>query len=93
MKDIQVRLGNRVRDLREKAELSQLQLALLADIDRTYISSLENGNRNVSINNILKLANALGYTVKEFFNIKDFDEILFNIDKEIAAEKKPNKYE
>jgi transcriptional regulator with XRE-family HTH domain len=51
--------GQKVRDLRIKKGLSQEQFAELAGLHRTYISSLELGKRNVSILNVVALANAL----------------------------------
>ena len=51
--------GLKVKALRERLGLSQLQLSYKADLDRTYIGSLEGGHRNVSLLNIHKLAEAL----------------------------------
>ena len=54
--------------------MSQKDLAYIADLDRSYIASIENGQRNVSIINIEKIANALNITLKEFFNDNEFEE-------------------
>lgn len=54
--------------------MSQKDLAYTADLDRTYIASIENGQRNVSIVNIEKIANALNVTLKEFFNDNEFEK-------------------
>ena len=51
--------GERVRSLRTSRNLSQEQLAELADLDRTYISGVERGIRNISLINISALAGAL----------------------------------
>lgn len=51
--------GHRVRTLRVVAGFSQEQLAGRAGLHRTYVSSLERGFRNVSLDNILRLAEAL----------------------------------
>ena len=51
---IQLNVGKRIKDLRENFKYSQEQLANLAQLDRTYITSVENGHRNVSIKTILK---------------------------------------
>jgi transcriptional regulator with XRE-family HTH domain len=51
--------GRRVRERREDIELSQEQLAERADLHRTYISSVEQGRRNLALRNIVKLAQAL----------------------------------
>lgn len=57
--DPTVEFGRRMRKLREKAELSQEQLAEEAGLHRTYIGSVERGERNVSLQNILRIARAL----------------------------------
>jgi transcriptional regulator with XRE-family HTH domain len=65
---IQEKFGVRVRELRLAKELSQEKLANIAEIDRTYMTSLENGRRNVSIQNIEKIIAALGTSMSEFFD-------------------------
>ena len=52
---IKQKVGARVRELRNQKGLSQEKLALAADIDRTYIASVESGKRNISIVNLEKL--------------------------------------
>ena len=52
--------GNNVRCLRIKKGLSQEQLADLAGLHRTYIGGIERGERNISLENIVKIAKALG---------------------------------
>ena len=71
--DVKVKIGKRIRQLRESAELSQKDLAYTADLDRSYIASVENGQRNISIINIEKITKALDVTLKEFFNDIEFD--------------------
>lgn len=51
-----VRFGKRVRDLREARELSQEAFADVCELDRTYISGVERGVRNISLINIQKIA-------------------------------------
>lgn len=51
--------GERVRTLRTKKSISQEKLADLAELDRTYISGVERGVRNISLLNIVKIADAL----------------------------------
>lgn len=65
---IQKVLGKRIKALRKTRSLSQEALADLANLDRTYINSVENGRRNISIVNIEKIALALGVSLKEFFD-------------------------
>ena len=52
-------LGRNVRDARKRRGLSQEQLALDADMKRSYVSDLERGTRNPSIKAIERLATAL----------------------------------
>lgn len=52
--------GVNLRVEREKVGISQEALADIAHLDRTYIGSVERGERNVSLINIVKLAKALG---------------------------------
>jgi len=59
--------GHRVRKLRTSRCLSQESLALACDLDRTYIGGIERGERNVSLVNIQKIADALGLPVRELF--------------------------
>lgn len=66
--DIKLLVGKRVKELRNDLGISQEELADLASLDRTYITSVECGKRNISIVNIEKLAIALHVSLKEFFN-------------------------
>lgn len=52
--------GRRVRKLREGAGLSQEALAEGAGLHRTYISSVERGQRNIGLDNTIRIARALG---------------------------------
>ena len=62
-----------MRLLRNEAGISQEELAFRSKLDRTYINSVENGKRNISIVNIEKIAKALGISVSEFFNNTDLN--------------------
>jgi transcriptional regulator with XRE-family HTH domain len=58
--DILVRFGKKLRAVRTDKQVSQERLAELAGLHRTYVSSIERGQRNVSLLNIARLAKALG---------------------------------
>jgi DNA-binding XRE family transcriptional regulator len=66
--DIQHKYGIKVKKFRINKGWSQEKLALNADLDRTYIPSIEKGKRNVSIVVIEKIAIALDVDIKDFFN-------------------------
>ena len=63
--DILEKFGKRVRELRQKCELSQEELAEECGLDRTYMSGIERGKRNLGLRNIEKVAAALGITITE----------------------------
>ena len=62
------KFGQRIRTLREGRGLSQEQLAELSGLDRTYISGIERGIRNVALRNIVALAQALDVSLSELFD-------------------------
>lgn len=66
---IEQRFGLRVRAVRTERGLSQEKLAELSGLHRTYISSLERGERNVSLQAIEKLAKAFGISVQELMDV------------------------
>ncbi len=70
--DIRIKIGKRLRELRTKKGLSQEKFSFICELDRTYIASIEQGKRNVSVANIEKIANALDMTVYEFFKSELF---------------------
>ena len=64
---ITIRFGERVRDLRTQRNISQEKFALNIDMDRTYLASVESGKRNISLENISKIAEGFGITLEELF--------------------------
>ena len=68
MDDITVRFGDRLKELRAQKGISQEKFALQIGMNRTYYASVEAGRRNVSLRNILKIAEGLDITLSEFFN-------------------------
>lgn len=66
--DIRILVGKRVKELRNRLGVSQEELAEIAELDRTYITSVERGKRNISIVNIEKIATALNISLRDFFN-------------------------
>ncbi len=65
--DIRIRFGKRLSELRRVKGLSQEELAFHAGLHRTYVSSAERGQRNVSLVNIEKLAKALEIDLADLF--------------------------
>jgi transcriptional regulator with XRE-family HTH domain len=65
--DVKKQFGQKVKLFRIDKGWSQEKLALAANLDRTYIPSIEKGERNVSIEVIYKLSKALDIDIIEFF--------------------------
>ena len=72
--DIKMKVGNRIRELRKDIAISQEALANKADVDRTYVTDVENGRRNVSVEILERIINALEVSFTEFFNSKEFKQ-------------------
>lgn len=62
---LQIAFGAIIRTLRLEKGLSQEELADLSNLHFTYVSSVERGERNISIENIARLAKALGCQLKD----------------------------
>lgn len=60
-------LGEKIKELRKETGLSQEKFALKIDMDRTYFATVESGKRNISLQNIEKIAKGLNVTISELF--------------------------
>lgn len=69
-----VAIGNNIRNLRINNNLSQEELASKSELHRTYIGAIERGERNFSILNLIKIANALDVELSLLLKLKDEDE-------------------
>jgi transcriptional regulator with XRE-family HTH domain len=65
--DIKEKFGLKIKQIRLGKSISQEKLANLANLDRTYIQSIESGKRNVSIIVLEKLSKALNVPIGDFF--------------------------
>ena len=65
--DVKTQLGMRIAYLRKQRKLSQEELSFRSNVNKNYISDLENGRRNVSIEILGKIADALGISLEELF--------------------------
>lgn len=62
-----LRFGQRIRNLRKKLGISQEALAFRCGLHRTYIGSVERGERNISLLNIIRISKALQIELSKFF--------------------------
>jgi transcriptional regulator with XRE-family HTH domain len=70
--NIKEKFGHKIKQLREEKSFSIEQLANISNVDRNYISDIEKGKRNVSIEIIEKIITALDTDLANFFNDKEF---------------------
>lgn len=66
-KNILIKFGNRVKKLRKAKGLSQEELAHFAGLHRTYVGMIERAEKNITLNNIEKIANALDTEIYNLF--------------------------
>lgn len=71
---IQKDFGFACKKIRISKGLSQEKFALLIEMDRTYYASVESGKRNISIQNIKKIADGFGMTVSQLFNVMEKED-------------------
>ena len=69
-KDVLVKFGKKVRAERDKLRFSQEELASRAGVHRTYIGMIERAEKNITLENIEKVAKALNLKLSDFF--RDF---------------------
>ena len=74
--DVKQRFGKAIRRRRRELDLSQEELAERAELHRTYVSDIERGDRNPSLENIEKLAKALNIKVSALFISYGVEEVL-----------------
>jgi len=65
--DIKKKFWNKVRDLRKNLWLSQEKLASISGLHRTYIWNVERWEKNLSLENIEKIAKSLEVDIKDLF--------------------------
>jgi transcriptional regulator with XRE-family HTH domain len=67
--ELLVKFGAKVRERRTALHLSQEELAERADVHRTYVGMIERGEKNITLENIAKLAKALEFTLSQLVDI------------------------
>ncbi|MBS1258968.1 MAG: hypothetical protein MAG551_02032 [Candidatus Scalindua arabica] len=67
-KQFLLKIGLAIKEFRLQKELSQEKLAFKCDLDRTYIGSVERGERNISVLNLKKIADALDIKISQLFS-------------------------
>ena len=73
--ELQVKIGERVTELRKIKKLSQQKFSYEADIERSFLTHIEKGRKNISVGTLQKLTAALDISIKDFFDTKDFSKL------------------
>ncbi|MCL4359949.1 helix-turn-helix domain-containing protein [Patescibacteria group bacterium] len=66
-KDVLIKFGQKVREERLKRKLSQEEFADIAGVHRTYIGMIERAEKNITLENIEKIAKAFNFNIKNLF--------------------------
>lgn len=82
-------LGVRIKELRAATGLSQESFAYKINMARTYFAEVETGKRNISMRNLVKIANGLNVTLEEFFDSNLFDPLYIKTDDDASNESPP----
>ena len=70
--EINTKIGERIRELRKEKSLSQEALSNLAEVDRTYMTKVETGKKNLTIKILEKIVTALDTDLSTFFSDNRF---------------------
>lgn len=70
MNKIEIRFGQRVKEIRLKQNISQEELAFRCGLSKNYISDVERGTRNISLKSIEKIAEGFRINIKDLFEFK-----------------------
>ncbi len=72
--DIQVKIGQRIKEIRIEKNLTQEAIAFKAEVDRTFMNHVENGKRNISVGTLEKIIKGgLEISFVEFFSNELFE--------------------
>ena len=63
------KIGKNIRRIRKERHMCQIDLAIMVGIDRAYLSEIENGKTNTSINIIFAIADALNVNITNLIDI------------------------
>ena len=70
--DLKEKIGVRITQLRKEKKLSQQNFAYEADIERSFLTHIEKGRKNISVGTLERILNALEITINDFFDSEIF---------------------
>ena len=86
MEDVKKLVGDRIRQLRKERKLSQEELGYKADLHYTHIGAIERGEKNWSIDTLVKVAGGLNVTINDLLVLPLKAEDIKNLKKAVIAE-------
>lgn len=72
--DIKQKIGLRIKEMRGLKNMSQEEVANTADMGRSFMTHIESGRRNISVETLQRILTALGISLKDFFDSKEFSK-------------------
>jgi len=73
--DINELVGKRITQLRKRKKLSQQKFANEADVERSYLTHIEKGRKNISLSTLEKITIALDISLHDFFDPKEINKL------------------
>jgi len=70
--NIKLLVGQRIKEIRSEKSMSQEDVANTAEMERSFVTHIESGRRNISIDTLQRILDALDVSFKEFFDSKEF---------------------
>ena len=70
--DLKEKIGVRITELRKAKNLSQQKFAYEADLERSFLSHIEKGRKNISVETLQRILEGLEIPIKEFFDSEIF---------------------
>lgn len=75
MENIKQKIGDRIKEVRVEKKLSQESVAYNSGIERSFMTHIENGRRNVSVETLEKVLTGLDISFSDFFNANFFKNV------------------
>ena len=72
--DVKQKIGRRIKELRGQKDLSQEEVANTAEMGRSFMTHIESGRRNISVETLQRILSVLGVSFKDFFDSKEFSK-------------------
>ena len=73
-------IGERIKELRLKNSMSQEEFAEKIGLDRSYICRIESGQKNLTLETLIKICEGLNVSLKELFEFESVDKVLADND-------------